>query len=138
METTSGPIGPVILSITGGILILGYGALIFTIGLGGIGSVFNLTGSQGIPEGLVNLALETMGGWGIVCGILDITGGVMVYRKPALHVTWGLVIVLFSILSIFGGAGLVIGLVAGIIGGSWAVIWKPPQDNPPAGSVPPV
>lgn len=130
METTKGPIGPVILSIIGGVLILGYGALILALGVGGLGSMANLTGTQGMTAGFVNLALEVLGAWGVICGLVMILSAVMVYRRPVSHVAWGLVIILFSILSIFGGAGLFIGLVIGIIGGAWAVMWKSPQDAP--------
>ena len=132
MDTPRGPIGPVILSIIGGVLILGYGVLIIGLGVGGFGSMINLTGTQGMSAGTVNLALEAVGGWGVVCGILVILGAAMIHRRPASHVAWGLVTVLFSILSIFGGAGLFIGLIIGIVGGAWAVIWKSTQDVPPA------
>ena len=138
METTRGPIGPVILSIIGGVLILGYGALVIALGVGGLGSMINLTGTQGMSPGQVNLALEAVGGWGVICGIPVILGAAMVYRRPASHVAWGLVIVFFSILSIFGGAGLFIGLVIGIIGGGWAVLRKSPQDVFPVEPGPPV
>jgi hypothetical protein len=49
--------------------------------------------------------------------------------KPQEHTTWGIVIAVFSVISIFGGAmgGFGIGLVLGLIGGVLAITWKPTE-----------
>lgn len=51
---------------------------------------------------------------------------VMLNRYPRQHQTWGIVILIFSILGVFGGmAGYLVGLVLGIVGGTLAIAWKP-------------
>jgi hypothetical protein len=53
----------------------------------------------------------------------------MLKSKPEQHSTWGVLIVLFSVLSMLGGAmgGFGLGLVLGLIGGILAITWKPTQ-----------
>ena len=58
---------------------------------------------------------------GIVCGIMIIISGIMIYAQP-LHIRkWGVVIWFFSSLSFFGIGGFFIGGILGIISGSMAV-----------------
>jgi hypothetical protein len=57
-----------------------------------------------------------MGVFGIVSGILVIFGGALAYYRD-LRTAGGILVILFSILSLFGGAGLFIGLILGVIGG---------------------
>ena len=65
---------------------------------------------------------------GILFGVAVIVGAVMLHNNPAQHSKWGLLILIFSLLSIFGSAmaGFGIGLILGLIGGILAVTWKPP------------
>jgi len=64
---------------------------------------------------------------GIVVGIVVIVSAVMLYNKPIEHSKWGLLILIFSVLSIFGSAmaGFGVGLVLGVLGGIFALTWKP-------------
>jgi len=57
-----------------------------------------------------------MGIFGIVSAILVLAGGALAYYRD-LRTAGGIIVILFSILSLFGGAGLFIGLVLGIVGG---------------------
>ena len=57
-----------------------------------------------------------MGGFGIVCAILIIVGGLLAYYK-GMKVAGGILIIIFSILSIFSLGGFLIGMILGIIGG---------------------
>ncbi len=64
---------------------------------------------------------------GIIFGLVVIASAIMLNRRPAQHTTWGILIMVFSILGIFGGlGGYLVGLVLGIVGGALAVAWKPP------------
>ena len=65
---------------------------------------------------------------GIVFGIVVIVSSVMLYNKPNDHSKWGLLIMIFSVLSILGSAmaGLGVGLILGVLGGIFALTWKPP------------
>ena len=51
----------------------------------------------------------------------------MLDSKPENHVKWGTLILIFSMLSIFGGmGGWIIGWILGVIGGLLAITWKKP------------
>ena len=83
---------------------------------------FGMMGGYGYGfGGLLGLA-------GIVFGIVVIVSSVMLYNKPSEHSKWGLLILIFSVLSIFGSAmaGLGVGLILGVIGGIFALTWKTP------------
>jgi hypothetical protein len=72
--------------------------------------------------------ISFMGVLGIVFGAIIILGAVMLNRQPGQHQTWGVVILIFAILSIFGGmAGYLVGLIFGIVGGALAIAWRPLQ-----------
>ncbi len=65
---------------------------------------------------------------GLAFGIIVLVGAIMLYMQPEQHVTWGVIILVFSILSIFTAlGGFFIGLILGIIGGALAISWKPQQ-----------
>ena len=64
---------------------------------------------------------------GLVFGIIVIISALMLYRRPHEHTTWGILILVFSVLSVFGSmiGGFGVGLLLGIIGGILAITWKP-------------
>jgi hypothetical protein len=67
---------------------------------------------------------------GIAFGVIVIASAVMLYKRPAQHQIWGLLILIFSAFSIFGGmAGFLVGLVLGIVGGALAIAWKSPTTS---------
>jgi hypothetical protein len=57
----------------------------------------------------------------LVFGIIVIASALMLYRRPQRHKTYGILIIVFSVLS-----GGIIGVLLGLIGGILAIIWKPP------------
>jgi len=63
---------------------------------------------------------------GLIFGIIVVISAIMLNSRPEEHTMWGTIIVIFSVLSIFGSAmgGFGIGLVLGIIGGVLAITWK--------------
>lgn len=109
--TEDKPTAAFVLSLIAGILILLNGLLIAV--LGALVAVFFF------GLGLVLAAL------GLGFGILVLLGAVMMYYKPSQHVTWGVVVLVFSIVSIFIGGGFIIGLILGLVGGILALVWKP-------------
>jgi len=107
----TGPVVPrpdtaIALSLVAGILMIISG--LFILGIG----AFSLFGS--------------VFGWvGIVSGILVIVGAAMLQARPDQSSNWGVIILIFSILSLFGAGGFIAGLILGIIGGAMAMSWKP-------------
>ena len=87
------------------------------------GPAFGMMGHYGFG-GVFGLA-------GIVFGIVVIVSSVMLYNKPIDHSKWGLLILIFSILSVFGSsmAGFGVGLILGVLGGIFAFTWKPPTPS---------
>jgi hypothetical protein len=112
-----------ILSLIGGIFIL----------LGGLATaaIYALIGGAllaFIPGlGVLLLALAVIA---IFFGLIIIVGATMLRSKPESAKTWGLLIIILSILSlIFAGGGFVIGFILALIGGILAMTWRAP---PPA------
>jgi hypothetical protein len=66
---------------------------------------------------------------GLIFGVIVIVSAIMLNRRPQEHSTWGVLIVIFSVLSILGGAtgGFGVGLILGLVGGVLAITWKPTQ-----------
>ena len=67
----------------------------------------------------------------IVFGIVVVVSAVMLYNKPIEHSKWGLLILIFSVLSVFGSAmaGFAVGLILGVLGGIFGLTWKPPTPS---------
>lgn len=63
----------------------------------------------------------------LVSGILVIVGAIMLNARPQEHTTWGIIVLVFSIVSFIGMGGFFIGAVLGIAGGALALSLKPAQ-----------
>jgi hypothetical protein len=61
---------------------------------------------------------------GIVSGIGVLIGAIMLYRQPSQAVTWGVVILVFSVVSFLGMGGFFVGAILGIVGGILGLTWK--------------
>src|SRR3972149_3661288 len=120
------PTAAFVLSLNGGIFILLAGIVVAVV-LGTLGAL--------IP-GLEFAA--GLGIFGVICGVLVMLGGIMIYSRPAQHQMWGVIVLVFSILSWFGAiGGFFIGFLLGLIGGILGIVYKPgtavPPPPPPAG-----
>ena len=90
-------------------------------------------GNLTVPHGLYRAALPglisgivgVMGAFGLVCGSVVLVSSTMVLAKVWEPRTWGVLILVFSILSFIGLGGFVVGALLGIIGGVLALRWKP-------------
>jgi hypothetical protein len=152
MTTVEKPSAAFILSLIGGIFILlgggamamlgswrssygyssygnyGYG-MMGGYGYGGWGGMmgrgFGMMGGLGYGFGLIGVV-------GLIFGAIVIISALMLNSKPEQHSTWGTLIIIFSVLSMFGSAmgGFGIGLILGLIGGILAVTWKPALPKP--------
>jgi hypothetical protein len=74
-------------------------------------------------EEMLNSVYGGMGVFGIVCAILIIVGALLAYYK-GMRVAGGIIIIIFSVLSIFSLGGFVIGMILGIVGGALILATK--------------
>jgi len=112
MGSFFGPFGFGMMSGYGGYGMMGYGYPGYVYGSG-----YGLTGGSGF--GLFGIL-------GLIFGVIVIVSAIMLNSRPHEHSTWGVLIVIFSVMSIFGGAmgGLGVGLILGLAGGILAITWK--------------
>ena len=134
MSSQETPTTAFILSLIGGVLIFlggvvssmwfmsgGYNSWEMMGGGGMMGGYQGMMGNWGVPFGF-------MGGLsliGLVAGILVIIGALMLNARPAEHTGWGVVILVFSIVSFLGMGGFFIGALLGIAGGALTLSWRP-------------
>ena len=128
------PTVAVILSIIGGALMLLSGSMalmMLTYHNGGfemmdgfgsmVGDHGHMMDGLGFPYGIVSgLMLVSL-----VSGVLVIVGAVMINIHPSQGSTWGIIVLVFSIISFVGMGGFVIGAVLGVVGGVLALTWRP-------------
>lgn len=145
MSETEKPAIAFILSLIGGIFILLGGGMMSMMGsyfgsygfgmmgrYGGYGGYRGWGGMMGSYPGygmMGGLGFGTFGILGLIFGAIVIVSALMLKSKPEQHSTWGILIVLFSVLSMLSGAmgGFGVGLILGLIGGILAITWKPTQ-----------
>ncbi len=104
----------------------GYGGMMG--GYGGFGGM--MYGYNGYGYGMMRglgLGFGLMGILGLVFGIIVIISALMLNNRPKEHKTWGILILIFSVLGVLGSMMGVFGIGAllGIIGGILAISWKP-------------
>src|SRR5688572_20310353 len=99
-----------VFGLVGGILILAITALFLPY-------MFSPSGYYGpFVFGLFGLVTA------IVSGVLVIIGATLGFLQPRQGVTWGIVVVVFGSLSIFGFGGFVIGMALAITGGALGIV----------------
>ncbi len=90
----------------------------------------NVTVPQGFDRAnlprLISGIVEAMGAFGLICGIVVLLSATMVLAKVGQRRTWGVLTLVFSVLSFIGLGGFVIGAILGIAGGVLILRWKPP------------
>ncbi len=132
-ETTSAyPKTASILALIGGVFILLSGVLFVAVAVFVIPhlSFSTLTMPQGFNhadlQSLISGVVGVMGGFGVVCGAVVLISATMLLAKLGTRRTWGILILVFSVLSFVGLGGFVIGAILGITGGVLTLRWKPP------------
>ena len=119
-----------ILSLVGGIIII-LGGVIF---IGAAAFILphlnysNMTLPQGFNRaalpGLISGVVGVMGGFGLVCGVVVLISATMLLARTGQRRTWGILILIFSVLSFIGLGGFIIGAILGIAGGVLTLRWK--------------
>ena len=59
--------------------------------------------------------------FGLISGIIVLISALLLRIRPMENSTWGILLVVFSVLSLFSFGGFIIGAVLGIIGGALAL-----------------
>jgi hypothetical protein len=102
---------------------------------------FNNTGHP-IPihnlPGFVGGILAGVGLFGLISGLVVLGSGIMVRIHPEQSGVFGVLILVFSVLSFFGSGGFVIGAILGIVGGIMTLRWRRQAAQPVAPSTVPV
>lgn len=125
------PTAAFVLSLIGGILILLDGLWVAFI-TSAIGAAMPMFFSFGL-----GLALA-IGILGIIFGLIIIYGSFQINSgEPGKVRTWGIVVLILSIISIITGGGFILGLILGLIGGILALVWKPPTERVAVTGAPP-
>jgi len=89
-----------------------------------VGSFEEFMPGYGYGVGFAAAALATLGAIGLICAIVVIIGAILIYM-PGKEVIGGILVLIFSIVSLFFTAGgLFIGLILGIIGGALGLAKK--------------
>ena len=105
-------------SLAGAILILARGLVRIVAG-----DVITFVGSDEIRRRfLAGLALSALGAIAVVFAVLIIIGAYFIYS--GMTVAGGVIVIIFSVLSIFVGSGWIIGLIFGVIGGILGLMKK--------------
>lgn len=114
------------ISLIGGIIILINGLLILAAAAL-ISSFSGLipSGIPGVPEvtGAAVTFVEMLGAAGTIFAIIVIIGAILIYM-PGKEIIGGILVIIFSLLSIVVGGGFILGLILGIIGGALGLAKK--------------
>lgn len=134
MSETERPTAAFIISLLAGIFVLLGGGMKSMMGSWFVSNGFGMmSGARGWMMGgnYPAVGYGMMGGFGfgilgLIFGTLVIICAVILNQRPHQHQTWGLLILLFSVLSMISGVmGLGVGLILGVIGGVLAIVWTP-------------
>ena len=79
-----------------------------------------MTGSYGFAYDYL-LVLSVLG---LACGVIVVVGGFMLSLRPLDHVTLGVLILVFSVVSFVSMGGWFVGAILGIVGGVLAMMWR--------------
>ena len=130
MQNAEKPNVAFILSLIGGLLIFVGSAVSivwFSVGSAPFGGYWGMmsgwhgmTGSYGFTYDYL-LVLSVLG---LACGVIVVVGGFMLSLRPLEHVTWGVLIVIFSAISFVSMGGWFVGAILGIVGGALALAWR--------------
>jgi hypothetical protein len=114
------PTAGFVLGLIGGILMLLEG-LLFVVVASMASSIGGLVGMP-INFGGLFMALAAIG---LIFALIVLLSSVMLYMRPASHVLWGVMLLLFSIFSFVIGGGFYLGGILGLIGGILGIVFKP-------------
>ena len=122
---------PFVLSLIGGLLIFLSSAIsivLFAVGSapfgpywGMMGDFHGMTGTFGLPYSY----MTAFSAVGLICGVIVVIGAFMFNTRPSERMSWGILVLIFSAVSLISMGGWFIGALLGIAGGALAISWKP-------------
>ena len=121
-----------IIALAGGMIIVLGGIILFGVAAYVLPNLSfqNMTIPQGFDRAslvsMISGIVGVMGGIGLVCGSVVLVSAAMLLARVGQRGTWGILILVFSVLSFIGLGGFVVGALLGIVGGVLALRWKPP------------
>ena len=127
---------PFVLALVGGALIVLIDILLLAVSLVILPHI-NYTNFQtprgytGSPGALAAGFVGAIAVFGLICGIIVTMSAVLLRLKPYQRQTWGILVLVFSILGFFGFGGFIVGSVLGIVGGILALRWTPTHTADP-------
>ena len=133
-QTTSAyPRTASIIALVGGIIILLAGVLFVAVAVFVLPNInytyYHVNTPQGLNPAsipaLVSGILGVMGAFDLVSGIIVLVSAVMLLSNLGERKTWGVLILVFSILSFIGFGGFFAGAILGMVGGILTLRWKP-------------
>jgi Family of unknown function (DUF6114) len=121
---------PSILALIGGALIVLVDIFLLTISITILPHInytnFNTPrGYVGNPGALAAGFVGAIAVFGLICGSIVTLSAVLLRLKPNQRQTWGVLVLVFSVLGFFGFGGFIVGSVLGIVGGIMTLRWKP-------------
>jgi hypothetical protein len=88
-----------------------------------VGDLITFVGSDEVRHRfLAGITLNIIGGVAVVFAVLIIVGAYLIYS--GMEMSGGIIVLIFSVMSIFVGSGWLIGLIFGVIGGILALAKK--------------
>jgi hypothetical protein len=81
--------------------------------------------TPGSVSAIASGVVGTMGLIGVASGIIVLVSAVILLTKPSQARTWGVLVLVFSVLSFLGLGGFFVGSILGIVGGILTLRWKP-------------
>jgi hypothetical protein len=134
-QTESGhPTTAAILALTGSILMILGGILFLAVSTFilphlDVASFPNVQIPSGLAPGsipaIASGVVGTMGLFGLASGIIVLASAVLLLTNRSQARTWGVLILVFSVLSFLGLGGFAVGAILGIVGGILTLRWKP-------------
>jgi hypothetical protein len=126
---------PSILALIGGSLILLVDVLLLAVSVVilphlNYTTVMRPQGYTGSIPDLVSGFVGALAAFGLICGSIVLFASIALRLMPRHRQTWGVLVLVFSILSFFGFGGFIVGAVLGIIGAIMILQWKPPTATP--------
>ena len=114
------------LMILGGLLLVGVSAFIIPhLPVRDFSSNSTVKLSPANIQAFASYIVGGLGAFGLVSGAIVVASGVMLQASPNRLRIWGVLILVFSVLSLLGTGGFVVGAILGIAGGIKALTWKP-------------